>query len=212
VDGLTFAGNRMSSMPLIQISDDNPTGTAESHFRNLRVIDRRDNSRRALVNLGGGPRPTPKTPTSVPVYIHDYYGSGRHAKVVSTRAGDVRADTETKYREEPPLTGDESRVVEVGNLGFPKLLDPLDDLPPATVITSVRKLLDGGIAVQGTTSDNGKVTQVLVNGQKATELAPNFAQWSVTLSVGQMDNGRVEAHAVDAAGNVEKRPHVVTAR
>jgi hypothetical protein len=199
----------MSSMPLIQMSDDNPTGTAESHFRNLRVIDRHDNNRRALVNLGGGPRPTPKTPTSVPVYVHDYYGPGRHAKVVSTRAGDVRADTETKYREEPPLTGDESRVVEVRNISFPKLLDPVDDLPPATVITSLRKLQDGRFSIQGTTSDNGTVTQVLVNGQKATEIAPNFAQWSVTLDAAQLDHDRIAAHAIDAAGNVEKRPHVV---
>src|SRR5262249_16073937 len=108
VDGITFAGNRMSSMPLIQISDDKPTTPAAAEpppLRTRRGTARRANARRALVNLGGGPRPTPKTPTSVPVYIHDYYGPGRHAKVVSTRAGDVRADSVTKYREEPPLTG-----------------------------------------------------------------------------------------------------------
>jgi hypothetical protein len=212
VDGLTFAGNRFNGIPLIQISDDNPTGMAESHFRNLRVIDRRDNNRRALVNLGGGPRPTPKTPTSVPIYIHDYYGPGRHAKVVSTRAGDVRADTETKYREEPPLTGDESRVVEVANVSFPQLLDPVDDLPPTTVITAVRKFPDNRVAVHGTTSDNGTITQVLVNGQKATASAPNFAQWAITLDATQLENGHIRAHAVDAAGNVEKRPHIVTVR
>jgi hypothetical protein len=130
--------------------------------------------------------------------------------VVSTRAGDVRADTESKYREEPPLTGDESRVVEVANLSFPQLLDPVDDLPPATVITAVRKLPDNRIAVHGTTSDNGTIAHVLVNGQKATALAPNFAQWDITLDTTQLENGRVQAHAVDAAGNVEKRPHIVT--
>jgi hypothetical protein len=210
VDGLTFAGNHMSSIPLIQISDDNPTGAAESHFRNLRVIDRRDKGRRALVNLGGGPRPTPKTPTSVPVYIHDYYGPGRHAKVVSTRAGDVRGDSETKYREEPPLTGDESRVVEVADLSFPQLLDPVDDLPPATVITAVRKLPNNKLAVHGTTSDNGVVTEVLVNGQKAAASAPNLAQWTITLDATHLQNGRIEAYAIDAAHNVEKRPHVVS--
>ena len=39
VDGLTFAGNHMSGMPLIQISDDNPTGAAlsgEGPFRRVR--------------------------------------------------------------------------------------------------------------------------------------------------------------------------------
>jgi hypothetical protein len=39
VDGLTFDGIRSgSSMPLIQISDDNPTGKAVTHVRNLKVL------------------------------------------------------------------------------------------------------------------------------------------------------------------------------
>ena len=95
-------------MPLIQISDDNPTGTAESHFRNVKVIDNKGAERLALVNLGGGPRPTPKTPKGVPVYLHDWYGPGRDAKVVSTKAKDLLGDGH-KYREEVGLTGDESR-------------------------------------------------------------------------------------------------------
>ena len=37
------------------------------------------------MNLGGGPRPTPKTEKGVPVYLHDWFGPGRHAKVVSTK-------------------------------------------------------------------------------------------------------------------------------
>src|SRR5262249_46306871 len=130
VDGLTFSGAHMNYVPLIQISDDNPTGAAESHFRNVRVIDRRDKNRRALVNLGGGPRPNPKPPHGVPVYLHDWYGPGRHAKVVSTRAKDLVGDG-NKYHAEPPLTGDESRVAEVRDVPFPALLSPADDLPPA---------------------------------------------------------------------------------
>ena len=39
VDGLTFDGIRSGDeMPLIQISDDNPTGRAVSHFRNVKVL------------------------------------------------------------------------------------------------------------------------------------------------------------------------------
>src|SRR5262249_9206435 len=121
VEGLTFAGNRHSGMPLIQISDDTPTGAAESHFRNVKVVERKDGNRRALVTLGGGPRPTPKTPKGVPIYLHDYYGPNRHAKVVSTRAKDLINDG-SKYRAEVPLTGDESRVAEVRDVAFPKLL------------------------------------------------------------------------------------------
>jgi hypothetical protein len=211
VDGLTFAGNRMSDMPLIQISDDNPTGTAESHFRNVKVVDRRDNSRRALVNLGGGPRPTPKTPKGVPIYLHDYYGPNRHAKVVSTRARDLIGDG-NRYREEVPLTGDESRVAEVHEVKFPSLLDPVDDLPPATVITGVRQTAPGKLAVRGTTSDNGTVKKVLVNGREARALAPNFAEWEVVLEGVPPGALKLTAGAEDAAGNVEKRPHELLLR
>ena len=52
-----------TAMPLIQISDDNPTGKAASHFRNVKVgrTSARPTSVDTLVNLGGGPRPPPKT-------------------------------------------------------------------------------------------------------------------------------------------------------
>jgi hypothetical protein len=206
VDGLTFAGARMNYVPLIQISDDNPTGAAESHFRNVRVIDRRDNNRRALVNLGGGPRPTPKTAKGVPVYLHDWYGPGRHAKVVSTRARDVAGDGNT-YHAEPPLTSDESRVAEVRGVKFPALLDPADDRPPATVITAARAAA-GRVVVRGTTSDDGAVRRVLVNGRPARPLAPNFAEWEAVLEGVPPGELRLSAGAEDEAGNVEKTAHV----
>src|SRR5205823_4067206 len=81
VDGLTFDGCRSGGMPLIQISDDNPTGRAETHMRNVRTLNWADTSRaKALANLGGGPRPQPKTEKGVPIYFHDWYGPGRHAQ------------------------------------------------------------------------------------------------------------------------------------
>jgi hypothetical protein len=90
---------------------------------------------------------------------------------------------------------------------YPGPLSPVDDLPPVTVITHVRA---GGTAVtvRGTTSDNGTVKRVLVNGQQAKALRDNFAEWEVTLAGAPAE---VRAHAEDAAGNVEKRPHVVAA-
>jgi G8 domain len=206
VDGLTFAGHRYGGpggMPLIQISDDNPTGTAESHFRNVKVIDNKGGERRALVNLGGGPRPQPKTPKGVPVYLHDWYGPGRHAEVVSTRAKDLYGDG-TGFTQEVGLTGDESRRKEVTNVSFPKVLDPVDDLPPATVITLVR--LDGDrLIVRGTTGDNGAVKRVLVNGVEAKPTWDNFAEWEAVVPPGE----KVTAHAEDAAGNVERLRHEV---
>jgi hypothetical protein len=126
--------------------------------------------------------------------------------VVSARAADLLADGNS-YRESPPLTGDESRVAEVTDVPFPNLLDPVDDLPPATTITRVTR--DGSkVTVHGTTADNGTVKRVAVNGQPARATADNFAQWSVTLDRMPAGEGRLEAFAEDAAGNVEKTPHV----
>ena len=207
VDGLTFDGCRSGGMPLIQISDDNPTGNAVTHMRNVKAVNWTDNSKsRAIVNLGGGPRPTPNTEKGVPVYIHDWYGPGKTAQVSSTKSGEFKAEP-TKFKKDFPLTGNESRVAEVKGVPFPKLLDPVDDLPPTTVITFMQAK-NGSLIVRGETADNGTVTKVLVNGVEAKATRPNFAQWEITLP-GLRLPPTVSAHAQDAAGNVEKRAHVV---
>jgi len=206
VEGLTFEGK--CGNPMIQISDDNPTGHAISHFRDVKVVNRPEKwSKYALVNLGVSPRPGPKTPKGVPIVLHDYFGPGKHAKVVSTRAKDLIGDG-SNYRAETPLTGDESRVAEVRDVAFPKLLDPVDDLPPITVITHATRK-DSKITVRGTTSDNGTVRNVFVNGQPARALSPNFAEWEAKLDVAAAGRIELRAYAEDAAGNIEKLPHVV---
>ena len=209
VDGLTFDGIRSGSfMPLIQISDDNMSGTAESHFRNVRTLNWTGDKKRALVNLGGGPRPTPKTEKGVPVYLHDWFGPGRTAKVVSTKTRELKGDG-LDYREVPLLTGDESRAAEVSGVAFPNLLDPVDDLPPTTVITHVRREGSKWV-VRGTTADNGVVRRVTVNGVEAKALSANFAEWEAQVEAGP-EVRRLTALAADDAGNVEPRPHVVSA-
>jgi hypothetical protein len=208
VDGLTFEGIRSGSqMPLIQISDDNPTGAGVTHIRNLKVVNWTGDKRRAVVNLGGGPRPTPKTEKGVPIYLHDQFGPGRTAKIVSTKTKELKTDG-LEYREESLLTGDESRVAEVKDVEFPKLLDPVDDLPPTTVITHVRRQ-GNTIVVRGTAADNGTIKLVNVNGTLAKPLAPNFAEWEAVVNV-VMGPAKIKSTAQDTAGNVEKRPHVVT--
>jgi hypothetical protein len=92
---------------------------------------------------------------------------------------------------------------------FPGPLNPVDDLPPATVITHWRRAEGGRLVVRGTTSDNGTVTRVLVNGREARATAPNFAEWEAVVPERPEDEGELKARAEDAAGNVEKRPHVV---
>jgi RNA polymerase sigma factor (sigma-70 family) len=208
VDGLTFDSIRSGGMPLIQISDDNPTGAGVTHMKNVKTVNWNDSSKsKALVNLGGGPRPQPKTEKGVPIYLHDWYGPGQHAMVVSTRSGEFKAEP-SKYREDFPLTGNESRVAEVKNIEFPKLLDPVDDLPPTTVITHLRR--DGArLTIRGSTADNGTVKKVQVNGKDAKALSANFAEWEIVLEDAAKGELKLEAFAEDAAGNVEKRPHVL---
>jgi hypothetical protein len=89
---------------------------------------------------------------------------------------------------------------------YPKPLDPVDDLPPLTVITHVRRLPGGKLEVRGSTADNGTVKKVTVNGRPARAVRAHFAEWVVVLEGGGL---KVSAAAEDAAGNVEKRPHVL---
>jgi RNA polymerase sigma factor (sigma-70 family) len=96
-----------------------------------------------------------------------------------------------------PLSGD-----------FPGLLQPASDLPPVTVITETLRQ-EGGIVVRGVTAGSGSIERVLVNGQPARALARNYARWEVTLAEAGRGQREVRAHAEDAAGTVEKRPHVI---
>jgi hypothetical protein len=69
--------------------------------------------------------------------------------------------------------------------------------------------------VRGTTSDNGEVKQVVVNGVTAKPQLPNFAEWEVTVPIARADaesGAKLRAHAADAAGNTEPRGHEVTVR
>ena len=90
---------------------------------------------------------------------------------------------------------------------YPKPLDPLDDLPPQTVITSV--LHQGGkLLVRGTTSDNGEVKRVMVSGVEARAVRGNFAEWDAIVPASAAET-KLQAFAEDAAGNIEPRPHVL---
>ena len=149
-------------------------------MRNVKTVNWTDNSQaKALANLGGGPRPTPKTDKGVPIYFHDWFGAGRHAMVVSVKSGEFKA-TPGSFREETPLTGDESRVAEVKDVPLPGVPAVVDDLPPATVIT--QRFQEGREAlVRGTTTDNGTVKRVMVNGQEAKSTGRELREWEITL-------------------------------
>ena len=209
VDGLTFAtgyGNRTT--PLVQISDVNITGTAETHLRNV-VVNRPEQfrDRWPLFNRGVGTRVPPIT-NGVPIFVHDYFGPGRDAKVVSTAAKDLISDG-SEYREEATVTSNESRVAEVADVAWPKLLDAVDDLPPVTIVSSIRRQ-GKELQISGVTHDNGEITSVQVNGTDASmdKQHVGVVHWHLELKV--PPSNTLTAVAADAAGNTEQTGHRVS--
>jgi hypothetical protein len=92
---------------------------------------------------------------------------------------------------------------------FPGPLAPVDDRPPATVVTHVRRV-SAGLEVKGTTSDDGTVAKVEENGRPTTATRPNFAEWVVVLPDAKPGPIELVARSEDAAGNAEVRPHTLT--
>jgi hypothetical protein len=101
-------------------------------------------------------------------------------------------------------------VAEVANVSFPQPAAPVDDLPPATVITSVTRS-GKVVTVRGVASDNGTIRVISVNGTAAKATAANFAEWQVVLE-NVPAGAKLEAVAADSAGNVEKTPSLVTVK
>jgi hypothetical protein len=172
----------------------------EGHFRN--IVAKNSRAREGTVN--DYVSLAIKRDHGVSYYFHDYPEKGRTTKVVSARFADVMKDG--TYRRIDGFTGDKALAADVPGVEFPKLLDPVDDLPPATVITSV-KVEGTRVVVRGTVSDNGNVKKVLVNGREARALAANFTEWEVVLTGIEPGELRLAAHAEDIAGNVEGSPH-----
>jgi hypothetical protein len=73
----------------------------------------------------------------------------------------------------------------------------------------VRWGIDGTVRVRGTTSDNGQVKHVVVNGMEARPLAANFGEWEAVVRSNGNGPMRLTAHTEDVAGNIEQRVHQV---
>jgi hypothetical protein len=206
VDGLTFEYT-YGRGPWIYLSENDPSGKAEGHFRNVKVLQTKatGGTLTGLFDYRETYEGFEQTWTGVPLYFHDHFGKGRTAKVLSVKSKDVKENKDS-FREVSGLTSKGTRAAEVKGVAFPKLLDPIDDLPPATVITHVRREGDK-LLVSGVTADDGVVKRVLVNGKEAKATADNFAQWTIELPAAD----KLSAFAEDAAGNKEMRPHVVAA-
>ncbi|HEX7447782.1 MAG TPA: hypothetical protein VF306_09570, partial [Pirellulales bacterium] len=205
VDGLTIDDFRGGDQrhPIVHMSDNDLSGGSESHFRN--VVWKNDDGRRPLFNRGGSVRVDPIVPAGVPYFVHDFFGPGRHARIVSTKAKDLLADG-NQYRTAPPLTGDESVAAEVTGVAWPRLLDEIDDEPPATIILSAVNE-NGRLVVRGVAHDNGEIAAVEVNGAPAelTASASGVVDWQATLAADTA--GPIAAFAKDRAGNIEQTAH-----
>ena len=210
-ENLTIENSRLGRDPLIQMACTSPRQDQAGHFKNLTI--RNSTSRTAnVVDLGGGPR-NKKLKNPVTYYFHDTPEPGRTTKVVSAGYSDGNAPD---YQAIKGFTGPAVRAAVVNDpVPFPELLSPVDNLPPATMIRSVRRV-DGRWQVTGVSHDNGDITAITVNGATAavTARAAGVVDWSATLDPPALtaNDGAIAAHATDAAGNVETMQHRVTVR
>lgn len=191
---------------LIQLTSTAPSPDVTGHFRNVIVKDTKDRSRyRATVDLGTGSM-NPVLEQPVVYYFHDLFKPGESVKIVSNRFPQLYTGPE--YHAIPNFTGPRVKATEVTGVEFPDLLDPIDDLPPATMITSVHR--EGGkVSVSGVTTDNGEVASVMVNGVAATFIStvPGVVDWRASIDLPA--DGKLMARAADKAGNVELSGHQI---
>jgi hypothetical protein len=83
-------------------------------------------------------------------------------------------------------------------------------MPPLEWRIDKRRLRSTGkVLVQGTTSNDGTVAKVTVNGLPANSTRGDFAEWEITLEV-NAPTIELTAEGFDAAGNRELTPHVST--
>jgi len=200
-DRLTFANCHLERDPLIQLTGIAPKPDVVGHFRDITIT----NSTRNVVDFGGGPR-TNKLERPVSYYFHDKTAPGAMTRVASMKLPQISNDA--AYRSITDWTGPEARAAEVTFIAFPELLQPVDDAPPATLITSIVSKGAKRI-VSGISHDNGEIATITVNGHpaKITAQQAGVADW--TLMLNAPADGRYLAKATDRVGNAELTPHEV---
>jgi hypothetical protein len=198
-DGLTLESCRTGRDPLIQLACTSPKAGQAGHFRGV-TITRSGSHDANVVDLGGGPR-NEKLENGVAYYFHDAPKPGKVLKVVSVRFPQLMGDGD--YTSRPGFTGKDVRGAQVPEVQFPTLLDPVDDLPPATIITFAHAG-SGPLFVRGVSQDDGEIAAVAVNDQPARVISSHagVADWEITLN-GPLPRTLV-AQATDRAGNVER--------
>jgi G8 domain len=186
--------------PLIQMACTSPKRYQAGHFRNV-VVRERNESGGYVVDLLGR-QPNPKLQNGVTFYFHDTPAPGRCLKVVSARFTDLMTDGD--YRSVSGFTGKDVLAAKLPDVAFPALLDPVDDLAPATMITRVRRGT-GKVIVTGVSHDNGAIASVLVNGRPAGIRSDRAGVVDWEAEIDPPAQGMIVALAVDKAGNHEVR-------
>jgi len=202
-DRLTFRNCSLGRDPLVQLTCIGPKPNLEAHFRGVTVVNSKSNA--GVVDFGGGPR-TNRIDHPIRYYFHDSPTPGVVTRVANAKIPSTVGDAD--FRSIDGWTGRDLRAAVVKDIGFPELLAPVDDLPPATLITDIRA--DGAKRiVRGVSHDNGEIATVSVNGQpaKMTTQHAGVADWIITLDAPA--DGRFIATATDRTGNVERTPHVL---
>jgi len=205
-DRLALVDCRLSRDPLVQLTVVGPKAGLAGHFRGLTLRNCQSNS--GIVDFGGGPR-TNKVENPVSYYFHDAPAPDTVTRVASVKIPAVSKDA--AYRSLDGWTGTEARAAADKGVPFPELLAPVDDLPPATLLTSIQATGTKRV-VRGVSHDNGEIQGVVVNGRPATITAQRagVADWTITLDASADD--RYVAQSTDRARNIELMPHALSLR
>ena len=202
-DHLTLENCHTGRDPLIQLTCTSPSPGQAGHFRNV-TIRNSDSHDANVVDLGGGPR-NDKLENGVVYYFHDMPQPGRTLKIVSVHFPQLMTDGQ--YESIPHFTGKDVRAAEVSDVAFPMLLNPIDDLPPATIITSVQRQ-GQMLLIRGVSEDNGQIARVTVNDREAKIVSSHAGVTDWEIAIEHPADNAIRATATDAAGNVEKMPAV----
>jgi len=206
-DRLTFKNCTLGRDPLVQLTGIGAKSGLTGHFRGVTVTNSKS-SGSGIVDFGGGPH-TNRVDHPVGYFFHDLPMPGNVTRVANARILD--AAKESGYRSIDGWTGGDARATEAKGTAFPELLAPVDDLPPATLITSI-KTEGAKTRLRGIAHDNGEIAKVSVNGHPATITVQQagVAEWTITLDASA--DGKYTAQATDRAGNAERSPHLLTDR